>query len=40
VLALSDDALAARLEAWRAKRTAEVADRPEDDRAESETARR
>ena len=40
VLALSDEALAARLEAWRAKRTAEVADRPEDDRAESETARR
>jgi 5-(carboxyamino)imidazole ribonucleotide mutase len=40
VLALSDEALAARLEAWRAKRTAEVVDRPEDDRAESETASR
>ena len=40
VLALSDEALAARLEAWRAKRTAEVAERPEDDGANSETARR
>jgi 5-(carboxyamino)imidazole ribonucleotide mutase len=40
VLALSDDTLAARLEAWRAKRTAEVAERPEDDGANSETARR
>ena len=40
VLALSDEALAARLEAGRAKRTAEVADRPEDDRAESETGSR
>jgi len=28
VLALSDEALAARLEAWRAQRTAEVAERP------------
>ena len=40
VLALSDDKLAARLEAWRAKRTAEVAERPEDDRPKSETAGR
>ena len=32
VLALGDEALAARLEAWRAKRTAEVAERPEDAR--------
>ena len=31
VLALADDALAARLEAWRAARTAEVAERPADD---------
>ena len=31
VLALSDDNLAARLEAWRAKRTAEVAERPSDE---------
>src|ERR1700735_4913873 len=30
VLALSDEALSARLEAWRAKRTAEVAERPDD----------
>jgi len=30
VLALSDDALAARLEAWRAQRTAAVAERPQD----------
>src|ERR1700761_7048550 len=30
VLALSDDKLAARLEAWRAKRTADVAERPDD----------
>jgi 5-(carboxyamino)imidazole ribonucleotide mutase len=40
VLALSDEALSARLEAWRAKRTAEVVDRPEDDRPEPETAGR
>ena len=33
VLALSDEALAARLEAWRAKRTAEVAERPADEGA-------
>ena len=38
VLALGDDALAARLEAWRAQRTAEVAERPED--LKSETASR
>ncbi len=31
VLALSDDALAARLEAWRARGAAAVADRPQDD---------
>ena len=30
-LALSDDELAARLEAWRAERTAEVAERPADE---------
>jgi len=40
VLALSDDKLAARLEAWRAKRTAEVAERPEEERPKSETAGR
>ena len=40
VLALSDEALAARLEAWRAQRTAEVAERPEDDRLKSETSGR
>jgi 5-(carboxyamino)imidazole ribonucleotide mutase len=40
VLALSDEALAARLEAWRAKRTAGVAERPEEDRAKPETAER
>ena len=40
VLGLSDDKLAARLEAWRAKRTAEVAERPEEDRPKSETASR
>jgi 5-(carboxyamino)imidazole ribonucleotide mutase len=40
VLALSDEALAARLEAWRAQRTAEVAERPDDDHLKSETARR
>ena len=38
VLALSDEALSARLEAWRAKRTAEVAERPRDDAQKSETA--
>jgi len=31
VLALSDEALAARLDAWRAKQTASVAERPSDD---------
>src|SRR5271170_891592 len=31
VLALADEALAARLEAWRAQRTAEVAERPSDE---------
>ena len=40
VLALSDEVLAARLEAWRAKRTAEVAERPEDDRPKPKTAAR
>ena len=40
VLALSDEALAAQLEAWRAQRTAEVAERPEDDRLKSETSGR
>jgi 5-(carboxyamino)imidazole ribonucleotide mutase len=34
VLALADEALAARLEAWRAARTAEVAERPADEAAE------
>ena len=34
VLALADDKLAARLEAWRAKRTAEVAEHPADDAPE------
>jgi 5-(carboxyamino)imidazole ribonucleotide mutase len=34
VLALADQALAARLEAWRAARTAEVAERPADEAAE------
>jgi len=40
VLALSDDKLAARLEAWRAKRTAEVAERPEGDGSKGEPAAR
>jgi 5-(carboxyamino)imidazole ribonucleotide mutase len=40
VLALSDEALSARLEAWRAQRTAEVAERPRDDAQKSETAER
>jgi 5-(carboxyamino)imidazole ribonucleotide mutase len=40
VLALSDEALAARLEAWRAQRTAEVAERPKDDGPQPETAGR
>jgi 5-(carboxyamino)imidazole ribonucleotide mutase len=40
VLALSDDELAMRLDAWRAKRTAEVAERPDEGRADSETAAR
>jgi len=40
VLALSDEPLAARLEAWRAKRAAEVAERPEDARRKAETANR
>ena len=34
VLALADEALAGRLEAWRAARTAEVAERPADEAAE------
>ncbi len=38
VLALSDEPLAARLEAWRAARTAEVPERPQEDRPESEGA--
>src|ERR1700748_2691947 len=37
VLALSDEKLAARLEAWRAQRTAEVAERPEDAGRKAET---
>jgi len=36
VLALSDDRLAARLAAWRAERTAEVAERPEDEGAKAD----
>jgi 5-(carboxyamino)imidazole ribonucleotide mutase len=40
VLALADDELAARLEAWRARRTAEVAERPQDDRPNSEAPQR
>ena len=40
VLALSDEALAARLEAWRAKRTADVAERPDDAGRKAETADR
>jgi 5-(carboxyamino)imidazole ribonucleotide mutase len=40
VLALSDEALAARLEAWRAARTAEVAEGPQDEPVESETGGR
>ena len=40
VLALGDEKLAARLEAWRAKRTAEVAERPDDARRKAETADR
>ena len=40
VLALSDEALAGRLEAWRAQRTAEVAERPRDDGPKSETTGR
>src|ERR1700684_160853 len=40
VLALSDEALSVRLEAWRAKRTAEVAEHPRDDAQKSETAGR
>ena len=36
VLALSDDKLAARLEAWRAQRTAEVGERPADDGAKAD----
>jgi len=31
ILALNDDKLAARLDAWRAKQTAAVAERPKDD---------
>ena len=40
VLALGDEALAARLEAWRAQRTAEVAEHPQDDGPKSETTGR
>jgi 5-(carboxyamino)imidazole ribonucleotide mutase len=40
VLALSDEALSTRLEAWRAQRTEEVAERPRDDGQKSETAGR
>jgi 5-(carboxyamino)imidazole ribonucleotide mutase len=40
VLALSDEKLAARLEAWRAKRTADVAERPDDAGRKAETADR
>jgi 5-(carboxyamino)imidazole ribonucleotide mutase len=40
VLALADDELAARLEAGRAQRTAEVAERPQDDRPNSEAPQR
>jgi 5-(carboxyamino)imidazole ribonucleotide mutase len=40
VLALADEALAARLEAWRAARTAAVAERPQDDRPNSDAAER
>jgi 5-(carboxyamino)imidazole ribonucleotide mutase len=40
VLALADEGLAGRLEAWRVARTAEVADRPHDERPESEAAGR
>ena len=36
VLALSDAKLAVRLEAWRAERTAEVAERPADDGAKAD----
>ena len=39
VLALADDKLAARLDAWRAQRTAEVPERPRDDRLNSEAAK-
>ena len=40
VLALSDDKLAAQLEAWRAKRTADVAERPEEAQRKLKTANR
>ena len=40
VLALADEALAGRLEAWRAARAAEVAERPQDDRPHSEARER
>jgi 5-(carboxyamino)imidazole ribonucleotide mutase len=40
VLALADEALAGRLEAWRATRAAEVAERPQDDRPNSEARER
>jgi 5-(carboxyamino)imidazole ribonucleotide mutase len=36
VLALADEALGLRLEAWRAERTAEVADRPQNERLDPE----
>jgi 5-(carboxyamino)imidazole ribonucleotide mutase len=38
VLALSDEKLAARLEAWRAARTAEVAERPQEEEPRSEAS--
>ena len=40
VLGLSDDKLAARLEAWRGRRTAEVAERPEVEGSKTEPAAR
>jgi 5-(carboxyamino)imidazole ribonucleotide mutase len=40
VLALGDEALAARLDAWRAQRTADVAEWPDDARPKAETANR
>jgi 5-(carboxyamino)imidazole ribonucleotide mutase len=40
VLALADEALGLRLEAWRAQRTAEVAERPQNERPDPEGAER